>query len=150
MPGHNQGTCAAHNYIHTIFRASIATYVSTIYIQFVDSYSRAIQRASNGKSSLHRIYKDEYSNDFAYAVIRLIKITARNEKALTVRGTACKFLHGPKQILPGPGPGWPGCGYATASSSSRQRACGRQRAIRWHRLLNDTDIRITNTNFPAY
>ena len=22
-------------------------------------------------------------------------------------------LPGPKQILPGPGPGWPGCGYAT-------------------------------------
>ena len=87
---------------------------NTISIQFVDSYSRAIQRASNGKSSLHRIYKDEYSNDIAYAVIGLIKITARNEKALTARGTACKFLHEPKQILPGPGPGWPGCGYATA------------------------------------
>ena len=91
---------------------------NTISIQFVDSYSRAIQRASNSKSSLHRIYKNEYSNDFAYAVIRLIKITACNEKALTARGTACKFLHGPKQILPGPGPDWPGCGYATGDAYS--------------------------------
>ena len=80
-----------------------------------------MQRASNGKNSLHCIYKDEYSNDFAYAVITLIKITPRNEKALTARGTAWKFLYGPKQILPGPrrilpglGPGWPGCSYATA------------------------------------
>ena len=33
----------------------------------------------------------------------------------------------------------------------RQRACGRQRAIRWHRLVkNGTDIWITNTNCPAY
>ena len=40
----------------------------------------------------------------------------RNEKALTARGTAWKFFHGPEQILPGPGPGWPGCGYATDTS----------------------------------
>ena len=70
--------------------------------------------SSNGKSSLHRIYKDEYSNDFAYAVIRLSKITARNEKGLTARGTASKCLYGPKQILPGPGPG-----VATPLSSSQ-------------------------------
>ena len=82
-------------------------------------FSRAIQRASNGKSSVHRIYKDEYSIDFTYAVIRLSKITARNEKGLTGRGTASKFLYGPKQILPGPGLGWPGCGYATASGSDQ-------------------------------
>ena len=69
------------------------------------SSTRAIQRASNGKSSVHHIYKDEYSIDLAYAVIRLSKITARNEKGLTGRGTASKFLYGPKQILPGPGPG---------------------------------------------
>ena len=55
-------------------------------------FSRAIQQASNGKSSLHYIYKDEYSNDFVYAVIRLIKITARNENALTARGTKCKYI----------------------------------------------------------
>ena len=30
------------------------------------------------------------------------------------------------------------------------KSCGRQRAIRWHRLVNGTDIRITNTNCPAY
>ena len=120
MPGHNQDTCAAHNYIRTIFRASIATYIRakqyntyTVFWIAIFGFSRAIQRASNGKSSLQCIYKDDYSNDLAYAVIRLIKITARNEKALTARGTAWKFLHGPKQILPGPGPGWSGCGYAT-------------------------------------
>ena len=27
---------------------------------------------------------------------------------------------------------------------------GRQRAIRWDRFVNGTDIQITNTNFPAY
>ena len=27
-------------------------------------------------------------------------------------------LPGPKQILPGPGPAWPGCGYATACNNS--------------------------------
>ena len=81
-------------------------------------FSRAI-RASNGKSSLHRIYKN---NDFAYAVIGLIKITARNEKALTARGTAWKFLHGPKHIFPGSGPGWPGCGYVTAWNTARYQA----------------------------
>ena len=122
MPGHNQGTCEAHNYISLQFSELLELLLprmseqnNTIPIQFVDTifgFSRAIQRASNGKSSLHRIYKDEYSNDFAYAVIRLIKITARNEKALTACGTAWKILHGPKQSLPGPGPGWPGCGNA--------------------------------------
>ena len=99
---------------------------NTISIQFVDSYSRAIQRASNGESSLHRLYKDEYSNDFAYAVIGLIKITTCNEKALTACDTACKFLHGPKKILPGPGQGWPGCGYATDCTTvfiSRMYSC---------------------------
>ena len=54
-----------------------------------------------------------FSIDFAYAVIRLIQITVHNKKALTVRRTAWKFLHGPKQILPGPGPCWPVFGYAT-------------------------------------
>ena len=93
---------------------------NTIPIRFVDTilgFSRAIQRASNGKSSLHHIYKNEYSNDFdfAYAIIRLFKITTRNEKGLTARGTMWKFLYGPKQILPESSPGWHGCGYATAT-----------------------------------
>ena len=35
-------------------------------------------------------------------------------------------------------------------SLHRQRACGRQRAIRRHRPVNGTDILITNTNCPAY
>ena len=56
---------------------------------------------------------------FAYAVIRLNKITARNEKVLTARGTAWKFFHGPKQMLPGPDPGWPRCGYATTHLYTR-------------------------------
>ena len=42
----------------------------------------------------------------------------RNGKALTARGALWKFLHGLKQILPEPGPSWPGCGYATAMNST--------------------------------
>ena len=39
----------------------------------------------------------------------------RNEKALTARGTAWKFLHGPKQILPGPKRSLPGQGPCVAT-----------------------------------
>ena len=35
-------------------------------------------------------------------------------------------------------------------SLHRERTSGRQRTIRWHRLVNSTDIRITNTNFHVY
>ena len=47
------------------------------------------------------------------------------------------------------------CFYASLKpiatfSLHRQRARGIQHAIRWHRLVNDTDIWITNTNCPTY
>ena len=39
---------------------------------------------------------------------------------MTAHGTAWIFLHRPKQILPRPGTGWPGCGYTTARETSQQ------------------------------
>ena len=105
QPGH---LCCSYLHFSKLLLPRTSEQNNTLPIQFVDSFCRTIQRASNCKSSLHRIYKDEYSNDFAYTVIRLIKITKHNEKALTVCDTAWNFLHGPKQIFLGPDPGLPG------------------------------------------
>ena len=38
-------------------------------------------------------------------------------KDLTASGTAWKFLHGPKQFLPGPGKSWLVCVYATSAEN---------------------------------
>ena len=63
---------------------------NTIPIQFVDSLALVEQfnELQTAKAAcIASIYKNEYSSYFANAVIRLIKITACNEKALTARGT---------------------------------------------------------------
>ena len=84
---------------------------------------------------------------------RLVKITG---KALTARGTVWKILHGPKLILPGPGPGWPGCGYATVCTYVCMCVCSLIPAAshigitkeRYQRILRNTGIVLNFADFP--